>query len=122
MQLHFVGNILSTNMKVIGSTVPEYLDALIDTGAFKTGIPLPDCQNLEYQGVHPTSGLFGSESLPLFKCRIELETGDTHKLEILGLPLSEPLIGRDILSKYELDIDFPGRTATARRTWLDLPR
>src|SRR5438128_10343370 len=112
MRLHFVGDILSTNFKLVGSTMQEYRDVLVDTGAFKSGLPFLDCinENLQYRGTHPASGLFGSDVLPLFKCRLELEIGDSHELEVLGLPLTFPLIGRDILSKYDLSIDWMGRT------------
>lgn len=124
MRLHFVGNILSTNFKLVGSDLPDYQNVLVDTGAFKTGLPFQDCisQTLQYRGLHSASGLFGSDVLPLFRCTLEFETGDSHELEVLGLPLTYPLIGRDILSKYEFTLDWMGRTATARRTSFGLPR
>lgn len=117
MRIAFVGTILCTKTTAIGSAEKTYDAALIDTGAFKSGLPLKDCQdlNLTFIGTHYASGLYGEDVLPVFECQFDFEDNDLHMISILGLPLDQALIGRDILSKYKLIIDWPQRMAIADR-------
>lgn len=105
-------------MKIVGTTRKDYPSVLIDTGAFKTGIPFTDCieLGLTYVGVHGASGLFGSDDLPVFECKMVFDDGEIYdSLQVLGLPMEYALIGRDILSNYRLVIDWVAQIATAER-------
>jgi predicted aspartyl protease len=118
MRLRFVNDVLCTHVTFVGLITKVYPDAMIDTGAFKTCLPLQDCRELNLSftgGTYMASGLYGTGNLPVYTCQLDFNDNDLHFIEILGTPDGQPLIGRDILTKYRLDIDWTRRIANATR-------
>ena len=82
------------------------LEALVDTGAFVTGVSMEDCIEVraEPSGTRLVKGIFGAAFLPTFRCRIEV-AGRFFIQDVVGLPKPGAILGRDLLgSPYQSSI------------------
>lgn len=106
MSFFFRSGALYSKIKVMGIVTKEY-EALVDTGAAKTGIPLTECQKLglKASGIEWTEGLYGGDYLPLFESKIEF-AGKVFDKNIVGLPIHIPIIGRDLIRYLKMTLDW----------------
>ncbi|MGB9693918.1 MAG: hypothetical protein ACPLYF_03655 [Fervidobacterium sp.] len=106
MSFFFRSGALYSKIKIRGVVTKEY-EALVDTGAAKTGIPVNECQKLGLRasGIEWTEGLFGGDYLPLFESKIEF-AGKVLDKNIVGLPIHIPIIGRDLIRHLKMTLDW----------------
>jgi len=83
------------------------IEALIDTGADISGIPISKCVEVgfEVEGFRLFRGLFGAGFLPVFRGRVEL-MGILTETAVVGLLNEESIVGRDLLSNFKLSLDW----------------
>lgn len=125
MRVFFNNNAIFTDLEVF-STISEwskkYDACIIDTGAWNTAIPTNDIMpsntsmvNLRYSGNHFTRGLGFEGDLPMFEADL-LVGGDTYKgVQVQGIPMRWPILGREIISRYRWEINWKTGTVIAER-------
>lgn len=99
-------------LKVMGEREKE-LEALVDTGAFMTGVYMEDCIEIRAKpsGMRLVRGMFGTAFLPTFRCVIKV-AGRVFNKDVLGLPKQGAILGRDLLEAFKITLDW--KTETAR--------
>lgn len=98
-------------LRITGEREKE-LEALVDTGAFITGIPMEDCIEVraEPSGTRLVKGIFGAAFLPTFRCRVEV-AGRAFTKDVVGLPQPGAILGRDLLGAFKTTLDWKAETA-----------
>lgn len=109
-----LGNVTITDM----SSTPHPLtwDALVDTGADRSVVPLSVCQELGLapfyerrpSGFHPTAQ---RTLTPLYHVRILVSGLEPADLSVYGIDRDSVLLGRDFLQKLVFAVDGRGQTA-----------
>lgn len=141
MKVDFDGDRLLTELKVASTTVTwskDYPTALIDTGAWKTAIPLDDIvskstgANLRYTGSHLTHGLGFQGLLDIFEANLSVGGDSFPKSAILatptftgpdGNPKQMPaVVGREILACYKWEIDWKAKSVRTTRHEEGMPQ
>jgi hypothetical protein len=91
-------------------------DAIPDTGADVTCLPMDDCQDLDlflfpfYTGVsHPFSGM--RRSVTFYGARVEVD-GKVYNAIVEPVTERERLVGRDVLNQMKVTFDGPSRLTT----------
>jgi predicted aspartyl protease len=92
------------------------VDAIPDTGADVTCLPMDDCQDLDlflfpyYRGVsHPYAG--ASRSVTFYAAKVEVD-GRIYNAVVEPVAESERLIGREVLNRIKVTFDGPSQTTT----------
>lgn len=92
------------------------VDAIPDTGADVTCLPMDDCQDLDlflfpyYRGIsHPYAGV--SRPVTFYAARIEVD-GKMYNAVIEPVAEPERLVGREVLNRMKVTFDGPSRTTT----------
>lgn len=98
-------------LKIVGEREKK-LEALIDTGAFITGVSMEDCIEIraEPSGTRMVKGIFGAAFLPTFRCKIKI-AGREFTKDVVGLPKPGAILGRDLLAAFKTTLDWKSRTA-----------
>lgn len=98
-------------LKITGQREKE-IEALVDTGAFITGVSIQDCIEIktEPSGTRLVKGIFGAALLPTFRCKIEV-AGKVFSTDIVGLPEPGAILGRDLLRTFKTTLDWKAKTA-----------
>jgi hypothetical protein len=99
-----------------GNQYPEPCDALVDTGADISAVPLRVCRFLRLAHVDEIklSGCdrsLGTVRRPLFHVQIITGVMKPFPLSVAGLERDSILLGRDFLSKLKLILAVDGRRA-----------
>jgi hypothetical protein len=91
-------------------------DAIPDTGADVTCLPMDDCQDLDlflfpfYMGIsHPFSGM--RRSVTFYGARVEVD-GKVYSAIVEPVTERERLVGRDVLNQMKVTFDGPARLTT----------
>ena len=98
-------------LKIVGEREKK-LEALVDTGAFMTGVSMKDCIEIraEPSGTRLVKGIFGAAFLPTFRCRIEV-AGISFIKDVVGLPKPGAILGRDLLRSFKTTLNWKAETA-----------
>ena len=109
MSLKYKDDAAYVTVSLIGKRMAE-IEALIDTGADMSGIPIQKCVEVgfEVEGFRLFRGLFGAGFLPVFRGRVELK-GISMEMAVVGLLNGESIVGRDLLSNFKLSLDWKGK-------------
>lgn len=103
----FKQNTPFAKIKILGREERE-LEALLDTEAARTVIPLNICEELglKAEGMTKVHGICCETVLPVFKCDIELAGQKFNNQLILGSQMLLPILGRDLIQNFKLDLDW----------------
>jgi predicted aspartyl protease len=100
-------NFAQTKSKVVNDAVP-------DTGADVTCLPMNDCQDLDvllfpfYTGIsHPFAGV--RRSVTFYGARVEVD-GKVYNAIVEPVAAAERLLGRDVLNRMKVTFDGPSLT------------
>jgi len=92
------------------------VDAIPDTGADVSCLPMADCQDLElflfpyYRGIsHPFAG--ASRSVTFYAAKVEID-GRVFKAVVEPVTEPERLVGREVLNQMKVTFDGPARMTT----------
>ncbi len=112
---------------LLGTTHPQRWDALVDTGADRSAVPLTICEQLQIKpcdwrkpwGFDPRAP---RPRRPLYWVRIVVTGVGDIPLKAYGIDRSDILLGRDFLSALLLVVDSPGSRWRIRRVsrWAQL--
>ena len=94
------------------------LDPLVDTGADMTVVPLSMVRNLGLPRLYFTrSRGFGGaiEHDPVFSAVVTVESLDSQPIRTVSWEEEYVLLGRDVLSHWQVHLDGPGQTLTISR-------
>ena len=111
MQFLYKMGAFFASLKVIGER-EKTLEALVDTGAFMTGVPMEDCIEVgaKPSGIRLVRGIFGAAYLPTFRCKIEV-SGRIFDKDVVGLPRQRAILGRDLLGAFKITLGWKDGTS-----------